>query len=139
MNSSYRAPTPVNEPVRSFQPGSPERDSLKASLAELSAQQVEIPLLIGGREVRTGNTASVVMPHRHGHVLATWHKAGAKETEQAIAAAALARKEWASWSFEDRAAVFLRAAELLAGPEKNQVRAATMLTQSKTAHQAEIG
>jgi 1-pyrroline-5-carboxylate dehydrogenase len=133
-----KVPTPVNEPVRSFAPRSGERASLLHSLNEQSRTSIEIPLLIGGREVRTGSTAKAVMPHRHAHVLATWHKAGAKETQQAIAAALDAHREWSSWRFEDRAAIFLRAAELLATVKRDDVSAATMLNQSKTAHQSEI-
>jgi 1-pyrroline-5-carboxylate dehydrogenase len=131
-------PRPVNQPVRSFAPGSQERASLQKSLAEQSSRQIEIPLLINGKEVRTSRTSTVVMPHRHSHVLATWHKAGAKEVDQAIRAALGAHREWASWSFEDRAAVFLRAAELMATTRRDEVNAATMLNQSKTAHQSEI-
>jgi 1-pyrroline-5-carboxylate dehydrogenase len=131
-------PRPVNQPVRSFAPGSPERASLKKSLAAQSSQQIEIPLLINGEEVRTGRTSSVVMPHRHAHVLATWHKAGAKEADQAIHAALAAHREWSSWTFEDRAAVFLRAAEAMATTLRDDVNAATMLNQSKTVHQSEI-
>jgi 1-pyrroline-5-carboxylate dehydrogenase len=130
-------PRPVNQSVRSFAPGSPERASLRKSLADQSRQQIEIPLIINGKEVRTGRTAKVAMPHRHSHVLAEWHKAGAREVEQAIRAAMSAHREWASWSFEDRAAVFLRAAELMAA-RRDEVNAATMLNQSKTAHQSEI-
>src|SRR3954452_21762498 len=111
---SYRVPNPINEPIRSYSPGTADRKALKDKLASMSAEKIEIPLIIGVKEVRTGDTATQVMPHRHGHVIATWHKAGAKEVEMAIKAATEARREWASWSFEDRAAVFLRAAELLA-------------------------
>ena len=131
-------PRPVNQPVRSFAPGSPERASLQENLKEQSSRQIEIPLLINGKEVRTGRTSTAVMPHRHANVLATWHKAGAQEVEQAIRAAVAAHREWASWSFEDRAAVFLRAAELMATTRRDDVNAATMLNQSKTAHQSEI-
>src|SRR5215471_7311058 len=113
---TYRVPVPVNDPILSYAPGTAERKSLKNKLAAMSAAQIEIPLIIGGKEVRTGDTATQVMPHRHGHVLATWHKAGPKEIEQAVKAAGDARREWASWTFEDRASVFLRAADLLAGP-----------------------
>src|SRR5688572_21687115 len=130
-------PRPVNQPVRSFAPGSPERASLQENLAEQSREQIEIPLLINGKEVRTSRTSTVVMPHRHAHVLAKWHKAGAKEVDLAIRAALAAHREWASWSFEDRAAAFLRAAELMA-TRRDEVNAATMLNQSKTAHQSEI-
>src|SRR5438034_3340453 len=137
--SGYRVPIPINEPVRSFAPGTAERQALKQRLAAMSAETIEIPLVIGGKEVRTGDTGTQVMPHRHSHVIATWHKAGAKEVEQAIKAATEARREWASWSFEDRASVFLRAAELLALSDwRETINASTMLNQSKTAHQSEI-
>ncbi|MCZ6824381.1 MAG: L-glutamate gamma-semialdehyde dehydrogenase [Gemmatimonadetes bacterium] len=138
VTGGARPPVPVNEPTLGYAPGSAERDALKARLVEMRGETIEIPLIIGGEEVRTGETAEMVMPHDHGHVLATWHKAGAAEAERAIAASADGWREWASWSFEDRAAVFLRAAELLAGPWRDTVNAATMLGQSKTAHQAEI-
>lgn len=135
---SYRVPTPITEPIRSYAPGTSERVALKKKLAEMSAEKIEIPLVIGGQEVRTGDTGTQVMPHRHGHVIATWHKAGAKEVEQAIKVATEARREWGSWSFEDRASVFLRAAELLAATWRETINASTMLNQSKTAHQSEI-
>ena len=96
-----------------MRPGSPERAELKARLAAMAAERIDIPVIIGGKEIRTGNTAPVVMPHKHGHVLGTWHKASAEHVRQAVDAALEARREWASWPFEDRAAVFLRAAELL--------------------------
>jgi 1-pyrroline-5-carboxylate dehydrogenase len=133
-----RIPPPLNEPVRAYAPGSPEKRDLKARLQSMAGERLDVPLIIGGREIRTGDTATAVMPHDHGHVLATWHKAGAAEIQQAVAAAAEARREWASWSWEDRAAVLLKAAELLAGPWRSTLNAATMLGQSKTVFQAEI-
>jgi 1-pyrroline-5-carboxylate dehydrogenase len=133
-----RIPPPLNEPVRAYGPGSPEKKDLKTRLASMAAERIDIPLIVGGREIRTGDTATVVMPHDHGHVLATWHKAGAGEIQQAIAAAAEAKREWSSWRWEDRAAVLLKAAELLAGPWRATLNAATMLGQSKTVFQAEI-
>jgi 1-pyrroline-5-carboxylate dehydrogenase len=135
---SQVVPAPVNEPVHSYAPKTPARAELTSKLKELSADKVEIPLIIGGQEIRTGNTAQAVMPHRHTHVIATWHKAGAAEIQQAIKAAVQAQREWAAWPWEDRAAVFLRAAELLATTWRSSVNAATMLGQSKTSHQAEI-
>jgi 1-pyrroline-5-carboxylate dehydrogenase len=137
-NALYRTPTPVNEPIRSYAPGTPERESLKRKLSELASRRIEIPLIIAGKEVRTGDTAEFTMPHDHGHVLATWHKAGPKEIEAAIEASQEAWKEWSQWPWEDRAAVFLKAADLLAGRWRDTVNAATMLGQSKTVHQAEI-
>src|SRR5215471_15591802 len=110
MSESLQIPAPVNEPVRSFAPGTAERESLKKALGEASGHEIEIPLLIGGKEVRTGQTSTARMPHRHGHVLATWHKAGPNEVNLAIRAAAEAHRGWAASKFEDRARIFLRAA-----------------------------
>jgi len=134
----FHYPHPANEPVMGFAPGSPERASLKAALAATAAEEVEVPLIIGGEEVRTGDTAPMVVPHDHGHKLGVFHRAGAKEVQQAIEAAESARKEWSRTPWEQRAAVFLRAAELLATTHRDRVNAATMLNQSKTCHQAEI-
>src|SRR5687768_11999782 len=138
MSGVIRVPTPVNEPVLSYAPGSTERAALSARLDELSAERMDIPLIIGGEEVRTGRTSRAVMPHDHGHVLADWHMAGPAEVARAIAASRAAWETWSVTPWEDRAAVFLRAAELLAGPWRATLNAATMLGQSKTAHQAEI-
>jgi len=138
FNGTRRVPPPVNEPVKSYAPGSPERAALKARLASMQQERVDIPLIIGGREVRTGNTAKSVMPHEHAHVLGEWHKATPQHVQQAIDAARAARAEWSNWSWEDRAAVFLKAAELLATTWRSTLNAATMLGQSKTAFQAEI-
>ena len=133
-----RVPTPVNEPVKGYAPGSPEKKALKERLKRMAKERIEIPLIIGGKEVRTGETAQAVMPHDHRHVLADWHKASAKHVEQAIDAARAARVEWSNWAWEDRAAVFLKAAELLATTWRSTINAATMLGQSKTVFQAEI-
>src|SRR5262245_27126754 len=133
-----RVPPPHNEPVRSYAPGSPEKAELKARLKKMEGERLDIPVIVGGREVRTGHTAQAVQPHAHAHVLADWHKAGQAEIARAIDAAAQARREWSSWRWEDRAAVLLKAAELLAGPCRATLNAATMLGQSKTAYQAEI-
>ena len=138
FNGIRRVPPAVNEPVRSYAPGSPERERLKARLASMAGERVEIPIVIGGEEIRTGDMAQAVMPHAHGHVLADWHRAAPKHVEQAIAASRRAQREWANWPWEDRAAVFLRAAELLATTWRDTVNAATMLGQSKTAYQSEI-
>ncbi len=133
-----KIPIPQNELVKSYAPGSPERDELKRTLRELSARPIEIPLIIGGKEVRTGQTSDAVMPHCHHHVLATVHQAGPKEIAAAVAAARAAWPDWARRSLEERAAVFLKGADLLAGKYRATVNAATMLGQSKTSHQAEI-
>ena len=131
-------PTPINEPNRTYAPGTPERAELKARLKSMAAETIDIPLVIGGKEIRTGKTEKSVMPHDHSHVLAEYHRAGPEHVQQAIAAAAEARREWASWPWEDRAAVVLRAAELLATTWRSTLNAATMLGQSKTAFQSEI-
>ncbi len=137
-NRIAQVPVPVNEPVRDYAPGSPERASIKRRLDEMLGERIEIPLVIGGREVRTGNTAQAVCPHDHGHVLADFHQAGETEVQQAIAASQEAWEPWSEMAWEDRAAVFLKAADLLAGPWRDTVNAATMLNQSKTVYQAEI-
>ncbi len=133
-----RVPAVVNEPIRSYAPGAPERASLKQRLASMAGEHADIPVIVNGREHRTGDTASVVMPHAHGHVLGTWHKATPELVQAAIAATAAARVEWSRWPWEDRAAVFLRAAELLSTTWRDTINAATMLGQSKTAFQSEI-
>ena len=133
-----RVPPPQNEPNLTYAPGTCERDQLKARLTSMSAERLDIPLVIGGREIRTGRTAQAVMPHKHSHVLADWHKASAEHVHEAVKAAREARREWANWAWEDRAAVFLRAAELLTTNWRQTLNAATMLGQSKTAFQAEI-
>ena len=133
-----RVPQPVNDPNRSYAPGSPERADLKARLKTMAAEKLDIPLVIGGKEVRTGRTAQAVMPHDHKHVLADYHLAAPEHVQQAIAASAAARREWGGWPWEDRAAVMLRAAELLATTWRSTINAATMLGQSKTVFQAEI-
>jgi 1-pyrroline-5-carboxylate dehydrogenase len=138
MNGIFRTPEPFNEPVRAYAPGSAEKRSLKAKLAELARSEIEIPLIIGGEEVRTGRLGTCIMPHRHGHVLAKYHKAGETEVARAIAAAREARATWGRMAWYDRASIFLRAAELLAGPWRDTLNGATMLGQSKTAFQAEI-
>lgn len=138
VNSRVQVPSPSNEPVRSYAPGSPEKASIKARLKTMLSETIDIPIIIGGKEIRTGNTGQAVCPHDHGHVLANYHQAGAAEVEQAIAAANGAWEEWSNLPWEDRAAVFLKAAELLAGPFRDTINAATMLNQSKTVYQAEI-
>ena len=134
----FRLPTPVNEPARDYAPGSPERESLRVRLEQMKGERVEIPLVIGGEDVETGKTREAVMPHAKSHVLADVHQGGAPEVERAVDTAGEAWQDWHRLPWEERAAVFLRAAELLAGPWRDTLNAATMLGQSKTAHQAEI-
>ena len=138
FNGNRRVPPPVNEPVKSYAPGSAERAALKERLRSMSGEQADIPLIIGGREIHTGELMDAVMPHNHRHVLGQWHRAGPANVDAAIAAAKDAARDWANWAWEDRAAVFLKAAELLATTWRSTLNAATMLGQSKTAFQAEI-
>ncbi|MDR0787665.1 MAG: L-glutamate gamma-semialdehyde dehydrogenase [Gemmatimonadota bacterium] len=138
MSSIPNAPEPRNEKVLDYAPGSRERQELKAGIGKLRGEQAEIPVVVGGREIRTGELRKSIMPHNHTVPLATWHKAGTAEVLQAVQAAKEASREWASWRWEDRVAVFLRAADLLANSWRPILNAATMLGQSKTAHQAEI-
>ena len=137
-NGTRRLGPAVNEPVKSYAPGSPERAELKARLAAMEKERPDIPLIIGGQEIRTGDVMQAVSPHKHKHVTATWHRARTKDVTAAIAAARKAHKEWASWRWEDRATVLLRAADLLATKYRATINAATMLGQSKTIFQSEI-
>ena len=137
-NGIVRVPEPINEPIQPYGPGSAEKASLKQRLDQMLAEQVEVPVIVGGQEIRTGKTVETVCPHDHGHVLATVHQAGAAEVDKAVAAAGEAWKEWSEMSWEARAAVFLKAADLLAGPWRDTLNAATMLNQSKTVFQAEV-
>jgi 1-pyrroline-5-carboxylate dehydrogenase len=137
-NAIFPLAAPTNEPVRAYAPGSPEKASLKKRLHEILSERIEIPLVIGGKEVRTGDVAAAVCPHDHGHVLATYHQAGAAEVAAAAAAAGRAWRDWAETSWEERVSVLLRAGELLAGPWRDTLNGATMLNQSKTVFQAEI-
>jgi 1-pyrroline-5-carboxylate dehydrogenase len=134
----FTPPAPVNEPVRGYEPGSSERAELEARLRRMESERIEIPLVIGGEDVSTGETFEAVMPHRKSHVLADVAKGGPEHVQQAIDAAREAHADWSRTPWNERAAVFLRAAELLAGPWRQTLNAATMLNQSKTAHQAEI-
>ncbi|HEV8102188.1 MAG TPA: L-glutamate gamma-semialdehyde dehydrogenase [Gaiellaceae bacterium] len=134
----FRPPPVHNEPVLGFERDSAERARLQARLEQMRGEQPELPLVIGGKDVTTGDLRPAVMPHDKEHVLATVHQGGAEHVQQAIDAAATAWEDWSTWPWEDRAAVFLRAAELLSGPWRETLLAATMLGQSKTAHQAEI-
>ena len=137
-NGIFSVPVPRNEPILAYTPGSQERKTLRAQLDRMAGEVIEITPRIGGRRVTTGRTADAVMPHDHRHVLAVWYKAGASEVQRAIDAAGAAHREWSRLPWQERAAIFLRAADLLAGPYRMILNAATMLGQSKTAHQAEI-
>ncbi len=138
FDGTRRVPTARNEPVRSYAPNSPERVSLEQRISSMASEHIEIPIVIGGKRIHTGDTGTATMPCDHQHVLATYHKATAELVNQAIAASAAAHKEWSNWRWEDRAAVFLRAAELLTTSWRNTLLASTMLGQAKTVHQAEI-
>ena len=133
-----RVPVAVNEPVRSYAPGSAERKSIEARLAQMSSETVEIPIVIGGRRIKTGDLGTVTNPCAHDQVLARYHKATPELVREAIAAAEAASHDWANQRWEDRAAVFLRAAELLTTTWRDTINASTMLGQGKTIHQAEI-
>ena len=137
-NARFRVPVARNEPVRSYVPESSERTTLQETLRSLSGQVLDIPIIIGGKEIRTGDLATATCPHRHGHVLANWHKGNAEHVEMAAKASKEASRHWATLPWEQRAAVFLKAAELLAGPWRDRLNAATMLGQSKNVFQAEI-
>ncbi|OQY39311.1 MAG: 1-pyrroline-5-carboxylate dehydrogenase [Candidatus Cloacimonetes bacterium 4572_65] len=131
-------PRPKNEPILAYAPGSPETIALKVELERMSNETIEIPIIIGGKEIRTGNMGQAVQPHDHKNVLANYHQAGEKEVNMAIDAALAARKKWAATPYKVRAAIFIKAAELIAGKYRAKVNAATMLNQSKNAFQSEI-
>ena len=137
-NGVAQVPTPVNEPVRQYAAGSHERDSIKSRLDRMMSETVEVPVIIGGQDIETGNTIDMVCPHDHGHILGTAHMAGPAEVENAINASQMAWETWSEMDWEDRAAIFLKAADLLAGPWRDTINASTMLNQSKTVFQAEI-
>ena len=138
MNGIIKVPVPYNEPVYSYAPGTPEKEALKKQLKKMLNEEVEIPLIIGGKEVCSGELADCCCPHEHKHLLGRYHKAGPKELDLAVKEAGKAWKEWSEMGWVSRASIFLRAAELLATKYRYILNAATMLGQSKTAHQAEI-
>jgi 1-pyrroline-5-carboxylate dehydrogenase len=138
-NAIFNIALPDNEEVKTYAPGSPERELLKAKLAEMESQLVDIPLIIGGKEIRTGNTGNIVLPHNHRKVIGKYHKAGEKEVQMAIDAAMEAYKIWSVMEWQDRAAIFSRAADMITLTDwRYTINAATMLGQSKNVHQAEI-
>ncbi len=138
MNTLFQVPKPLNEPVWDYAPGSPERKELKAKLAELRGQVIEIPLVIGGREIRTGNTADIMIPHENKKIIGRFHKAGPREAQMAVEAAARARAVWGKMPWHARASIFLKAGDLLASTWRQTLNAATMIGQSKNPYQAEI-
>ncbi len=137
-NYYFKVARPANEPIKAYAPGSPEKAALKHKLAEMKSQQIDVPLIIGGKEIRTGNTADLRVPHDHSVKLGVYHKAGEKEVQMAVEAALKAQKTWVRIPWEHRVSIFLKAAELLAGPWRDTLNVATMLNQSKTIFQAEI-
>ncbi len=137
-NSKLLVPLPYNEPILSYKIGSREKKLIKEKIAEMKSNKIEIPLIIGGKEVKTGNMGKCIIPHEHSHLLGTYHKVGPKEVQMAIDAALEARKSWASMPWEERVAIFRRVAELLATKYRFILNAATMLNQSKNVFQAEI-
>lgn len=138
LKGFFNVPAPVNEPVKSYSPGSPERKELQKALKDARATQIDVPMYIGGEEVRTGKTRPMSPPHDHQHILGHFHEGDASHVEQAINAALGAKYAWENMAWEQRAAIFLKAADLLAGPYRSKINAATMLAQSKNAMQAEI-
>ena len=138
MSGTANIPRPYNEPVLGYAPGSDERAALKSTLTAVGSERPEIPAVVGGRDIRSGTTQNVVSPHCHTRVLATLHQADGATIEAAVRSAVEAQRDWAHWRFEDRASVFLKAADLLATTWRQRLNAATMLGQSKTAFQAEI-
>ncbi len=135
---NYRVPYPKNEPVKSYAPGTPERDALKKTMADLKSNKLEVPMIIGGKEIKTGETVKMSAPHDHSLDLGHYYKGSAKEVEMAVKAALAAREKWVALPWQQRAAIFLKAADLLAGPYREIVNAATMLAHSKNIFQAEI-
>ena len=134
----FQVPVAVNEPIKSYAPGSPERESVLQQYHAYFKGKVEVPLYIGAKEIKTGNTKPMSPPHDHQHIVGSYHLAEKKHVEQAIANSLEARKAWADLTWEQRIAIFLKAAELIAGPYRAKINAATMIAQSKTIHQAEI-
>jgi 1-pyrroline-5-carboxylate dehydrogenase len=135
---NYKVPVPVNEPIKNYAPGSPERKELQAMLKELRAKQIEVPMYIGGNEIKSGVKVRMAPPHDHKHTLGYFHKSDKKHISLAIRAALAAKKKWSELAWEHRASIFLKAADLIAGPYRAKLNAATMLGQSKNVYQAEI-
>lgn len=134
----FNVPVAINEPVKSYAPGSPERDAVLKAYKKMFNETIDVPMYINGKDVTTGNTKTMSAPHDHQHVVGTYHLAEKSNIDDAIATALEARKEWSQLPWEQRAGIFLKAAELIAGPYRARINAATMVAQSKTVHQAEI-
>ena len=134
----FNVPVAVNEPVKSYAPGSPEREAVKKAYKDMFNNTIDVPMYIGGKDVKTGNTRTMSPPHDHKHIVGTYHLAEKKHIDDAISTALEARKAWSQMPWEQRAGIFLKAAELIAGPYRAKINAATMIAQSKTIHQAEI-
>ncbi|MBU0755475.1 MAG: L-glutamate gamma-semialdehyde dehydrogenase [Planctomycetes bacterium] len=137
-NAIYRVPPPENEPVFDYEPGSKARAGLQARLKSLMSEQIEIPVVVGGKEIFTGDTGTCSPPHDHKHIVGTYHKAGAKQVDEAAQAAGTALHDWSNMPWNERAAIFLRAAEMISTTHRSLMNAATMMIQSKTPHQSEI-
>lgn len=138
MNGIFEVPIAINEPVKTYAPGTPERAALKTELKNLRSKEIDIPMFIGGKEVRTGKTIDMAPPHDHGHKLGQFHEGNAEHVHMAIEAAMKGRERWSNLTWAQRASIFLKAADLLAGSYRAKINAATMLAQSKNAYQAEI-
>ncbi|NHN26412.1 L-glutamate gamma-semialdehyde dehydrogenase [Flavobacterium jejuense] len=138
LKGFFNVPKAVNEPVKTYAPGSKERDLVASAYKEMWNSKIDVPLYIGDQEIKTGNTRNMTAPHDHNHIVGTYHLAEKTHVTQAIENALESRKKWASMTWESRAAIFLKAAELIAGPYRAKINAATMIAQSKTIHQAEI-
>ena len=134
----FNVPIAINEPVKSYAPGTPERAAVKKAYSEMFNSTIDVPLYINGKDISTGNTRTMSPPHDHKHIVGTYHLAEKKHIDEAISTALEARKKWSKTPWEQRAAIFLKAAELIAGPYRAKINAATMIAQSKTIHQAEI-
>ncbi|NNK40335.1 MAG: L-glutamate gamma-semialdehyde dehydrogenase [Winogradskyella sp.] len=134
----FNVPIAVNEPVKSYAPGSPEREEVLKAYKSMINETIDVPLYINGKDIKTGNTRTMSPPHDHKHVVGTYHLAEKTHIAEAISTALEARKDWSQMPWEQRAGIFLKAAELIAGPYRAKINAATMIAQSKTIHQAEI-
>lgn len=138
LKGFFNVPKAVNEPVKSYKPGSPEKEAVLAAYRKMYNETIEVPMYIGSEQIKTGNTRTMTPPHDHQHVVGTYHLAEKKHIDQAISSALEARKKWSQMAWEQRSAIFLKAAELIAGPYRARINAATMIAQSKNIFQAEI-